>query len=150
MLIGRRQCCGNYAAALNISGGLARGHDQARGQSALADLLAGTRRGLDDLEAAQSSRRPIDRYPIGYGGHTDSHERTRRHHRQGIGERPLGETAFSLRAAKKGLATAVKFANSIHAQLPVAASALACFEEAEAAGLADADATTRWPQRQSR
>jgi 3-hydroxyisobutyrate dehydrogenase len=37
--------------------------------------------------------------------------------------------------------------------LPVAASALACFEEAEAAGLGDADATavsTRWPQRQSK
>jgi len=34
--------------------------------------------------------------------------------------------------------------------LPVAASALACFEEAEAAGLGDADATTvsvRWTQR---
>jgi 3-hydroxyisobutyrate dehydrogenase len=67
--------------------------------------------------------------------------------------RPLGETAFSLGAAKKDLATAVQFANSIHAQLPVAASALACFEEAEAAGLGDADATivsTRWPHRQSR
>jgi 3-hydroxyisobutyrate dehydrogenase len=66
---------------------------------------------------------------------------------------PLGETAFSLSAAKKDLATAVQFANSIHAQLPVAASALTCFEEAEAAGLGDADATTvstRWPQRPSR
>jgi len=66
---------------------------------------------------------------------------------------PLGETAFSLSAAKKDLATAVQFASSIHAQLPVAASALACFEEAEAEGLGDADATTvssRWPQRPSR
>ena len=66
---------------------------------------------------------------------------------------PLGETAFSLGAAKKDLATAVQFASSIHAQLPVAASALACFEEAEAEGLGDADATTvssRWPQRPSR
>ena len=48
------------------------------------------------------------------------------------------------------LATAVQFAASIHAQLPVAASALACFEEAEAAGLGEADATTvsvRWTQR---
>jgi 3-hydroxyisobutyrate dehydrogenase len=66
---------------------------------------------------------------------------------------PLGETAFSLSAAKKDLATAVQFASSMHAQLPVAASALACFEEAEAAGLGDADATTvssRWPQRPSR
>ncbi len=61
-----------------------------------------------------------------------------------------GETAFSLSAAKKDLATAVQFARSIHAELPVAASALACFEEAEAEGLGDADATTistRWPQR---
>jgi 3-hydroxyisobutyrate dehydrogenase len=65
----------------------------------------------------------------------------------------LGETAFSLSAAKKDLATAVQFASSMHAQLPVAASALACFEEAEAAGLGNADATTvssRWPQRPSR
>lgn len=63
---------------------------------------------------------------------------------------PLGETAFSLSAAKKDLATAVQFARSIDTQLPVAASALACFEEAEAAGLGEADATTvssRWPQR---
>ena len=70
-----------------------------------------------------------------------------------LGGQPLGETAFSLGAAKKDLATAVQFANSIHAQLPVAASALACFEEAEAAGLGDADATTvstRWPQRPPR
>jgi 3-hydroxyisobutyrate dehydrogenase len=66
---------------------------------------------------------------------------------------PLGETAFSLSAAKKDLATAVQLASSIHAQLPVATSALACFEEAEAAGLGDADATTvssRWPHRPSK
>jgi 3-hydroxyisobutyrate dehydrogenase len=70
-----------------------------------------------------------------------------------LGGQPLGETAFSLGAAKKDLATAVQFANSIQAQLPVAASALACFAEAEAAGLGDADATTvstRWPQRPPR
>jgi 3-hydroxyisobutyrate dehydrogenase len=63
---------------------------------------------------------------------------------------PPGETAFSLSAAKKDLATAVQFAKSIQAELPVAASALACFEEAEAAGLGDSDATAisaRWPQR---
>jgi 3-hydroxyisobutyrate dehydrogenase len=63
---------------------------------------------------------------------------------------PLGATAFGLSAAKKDLATAVQFARTLHAELPVAASALACFEEAEAAGLGDADATvisTRWPQR---
>ena len=62
------------------------------------------------------------------------------------GEKP-GETAFGLSAAKKDLATAVQFAASIHAELPVAASALACFEQAEAAGLGDLDATTaavRW------
>ena len=67
-----------------------------------------------------------------------------------LGGAPLGETAFGITATKKDLATAVQFAASIHAQLPVAASALACFEEAEAAGLGDADATTvsvRWTQR---
>jgi 3-hydroxyisobutyrate dehydrogenase len=63
---------------------------------------------------------------------------------------PLGETAFGLNAAKKDLATAVQFGSSIGADLPVTASALACFEEAEAAGLGDADATavsSRWVQR---
>jgi 3-hydroxyisobutyrate dehydrogenase len=65
------------------------------------------------------------------------------------GEKP-GDTAFGLSAAKKDLATAVQFAASIHAELPVTASALACFEQAEAAGLGDADATTaavRWAKR---
>jgi 3-hydroxyisobutyrate dehydrogenase len=65
---------------------------------------------------------------------------------------PLGETAFGITAAKKDLATAVQFASSIHAELPVAKSALACFEEAEAAGLGEADATTvsvRWTQRKT-
>jgi 3-hydroxyisobutyrate dehydrogenase len=63
---------------------------------------------------------------------------------------PMGETAFGLSAAKKDLATAVQFGASIQVQLPVTASALACFEEAEAAGLGDADATAvsiRWTQR---
>lgn len=67
-----------------------------------------------------------------------------------LGGAPLGETAFGIAAAKKDLATAVQFAASIHTQLPVAASALACFEEAEAAGLGEADATTvsvRWSRR---
>jgi 3-hydroxyisobutyrate dehydrogenase len=62
------------------------------------------------------------------------------------GEKP-GETAFGLSAAKKDLATAVQFAATIGAELPVAASALACFERAEAAGLGDLDATmasVRW------
>ena len=67
-----------------------------------------------------------------------------------LGGAPLGETAFGITAAKKDLATAVQFAASLHAELPVAKSALACFEEAEAAGLGDADATmvsVRWTQR---
>src|SRR5215813_1343065 len=49
-----------------------------------------------------------------------------------LGGAPLGETAFGLSAGKKDLATAVQFAASLHAELPVAASALGCFEEAEA------------------
>src|SRR6202051_2998725 len=67
-----------------------------------------------------------------------------------LGGAPLGETAFGLNAAKKDLACAVQFGASIAAELPVTASALACYEEAEAAGLGDADATaisTRWGQR---
>jgi 3-hydroxyisobutyrate dehydrogenase len=67
-----------------------------------------------------------------------------------LGGAPLGETAFGLNAAKKDLATAVQFASTIHVELPVTASAVACYEEAEAAGLGDADATaiaTRWSQR---
>jgi 3-hydroxyisobutyrate dehydrogenase len=69
---------------------------------------------------------------------------------RGLGGQSLGDTAFGLSAAKKDLATAVQFAAAIHAELPVAATALACFEEAEAAGLGDADATAisvRWAQR---
>jgi 3-hydroxyisobutyrate dehydrogenase len=67
-----------------------------------------------------------------------------------LGGQPPGEAAFGLSAARKDLATAVQFAASLHVELPVAASALACFEEAEAAGFGEADATavsTRWPQR---
>lgn len=59
------------------------------------------------------------------------------------------ETAFGLSAAKKDLATAIQLAASLRAELPVAAGALACYEEAEAAGLGEADATavsSRWPQ----
>jgi 3-hydroxyisobutyrate dehydrogenase len=70
-----------------------------------------------------------------------------------LGGAPLGETAFGLNAAKKDLATAVQFGASIHAELPVTASALACYEEAELAGLGDADATaisTRWAQRKGK
>ena len=70
-----------------------------------------------------------------------------------LGGAPLGETAFGLNAAKKDLACAVQFASSLHAELPVTASALACYEEAETAGLGDADATaisTRWTQRKGK
>ena len=70
-----------------------------------------------------------------------------------LGGSPMGETAFGVSAAKKDLATAVQFGASIHAELPVTESALACFEEAEAAGLGDADATAvsvRWAQRLTR
>jgi 3-hydroxyisobutyrate dehydrogenase len=70
-----------------------------------------------------------------------------------LGGAPLGETAFGLNAAKKDLACAVQFGASIHAELPVTASALACYEEAEAAGLGDADATaiaSRWTQRKGK
>ena len=68
---------------------------------------------------------------------------------KGLSGQPRGETAFGISAAKKDLATAVQFAASMGAALPVASSALACFEEAEATGLGDADAATisvRWPQ----
>src|SRR3982074_3435099 len=68
---------------------------------------------------------------------------------KGLSGQPRGETAFGINAAKKDLATAVQFAASIGAALPGASSALACFGEAEATGLGDADATTisvRWPQ----
>jgi 3-hydroxyisobutyrate dehydrogenase len=70
-----------------------------------------------------------------------------------LGGAPMGETAFGLNAAKKDLACAVQFGASIHAEMPVTASALACYEEAEAAGLGDADATaisSRWTQRKGK
>jgi 3-hydroxyisobutyrate dehydrogenase len=70
-----------------------------------------------------------------------------------LGGAPLGETAFGLNAAKKDLACAVQFGASLHAEMPVTSSALACYEEAEAAGLGDADATaisSRWTQRKAK
>jgi 3-hydroxyisobutyrate dehydrogenase len=70
-----------------------------------------------------------------------------------LGGAPLGPTAFGLSAARKDLATAVLFAESFSAELPVTKSALGCYEEAETAGLGDADATTissRWPQRNAK
>jgi len=69
-----------------------------------------------------------------------------------LGGAPLGEAAFGITAAKKDLATAVQFAASHHAELPVAKAALSCFEEAETAGLGEADATTvsvRWRNRKT-
>lgn len=66
---------------------------------------------------------------------------------------PLGPTAFGLSVARKDLATAVQFARTFHAELPVAASALACFEQAESAGLGDADATaisTYWTRKSAK
>src|SRR4051812_19752910 len=66
---------------------------------------------------------------------------------------PRGETAFAVSAAKKDLATALAFGQSIHASLPVTASALKCFEQAEADGLADADATSvpvHWVEQQTK
>jgi len=66
---------------------------------------------------------------------------------------PLGPTAFGLSAARKDLATAVQFAGTLNAELPVAAGALGCYEEAESAGLGNADATaisSRWPQRKAK
>ena len=70
-----------------------------------------------------------------------------------LGGAPLGPTAFGLSAARKDLATAVQFAANLKADLPVAASALGCYEEAETVGLGDADATTissRWPHRNAK
>jgi 3-hydroxyisobutyrate dehydrogenase len=70
-----------------------------------------------------------------------------------LGGEPLGPTAFGLSAAKKDLAMAVQFAATLNAELPATAGALACYEEAEAAGLGDADATaisSRWPQRKAK
>src|SRR6476646_2422645 len=61
---------------------------------------------------------------------------------KGLSGAPRGETAFGISAAKKDLATAVQFAASLHAALPVTATALACYAAAEAAGLGEADATT--------
>src|SRR4051794_9147456 len=69
-----------------------------------------------------------------------------------LGGQPAGDTAFAVSAAKKDLATAVAFAQSIAATLPVTASALKCFEQAEADGLADADATAvpvHWVKQQT-
>src|SRR3954468_8728390 len=65
---------------------------------------------------------------------------------------PPGDTAFAVSAAKKDLATAVAFGESIHATLPGTASARTCFEHAEADGLADADATAvpvHWVKQQA-
>ena len=71
-----------------------------------------------------------------------------------LGGAALGETAFGLSAAKKDLATAVQFAHQpFMPSFPSRPALLACYEEAEAAGFGDADATavsTRWTQRANR
>src|SRR6201986_3566311 len=67
-----------------------------------------------------------------------------------LGGGPLSETAFGITAAKKVLDTDVQFSASLQAELPVAKSSLACFEEAEKDGLGEADATTvsvHWTRR---
>src|SRR6266404_1685972 len=128
-----------------------RGRDvEARDQSTAAGLLAGARRGLDDLQTAQPARRPADRHLSDTAGAPTAMKARSANIARALAGEPMGEAAFGLSAAKKDLATAVQFAASIRAELPVTASALACFEEAEAAGLGDADATAasiRWPQR---
>ena len=125
--------------------------DEACGQSAAAGLLAGARRGPDHLQAAQSSRRPADRYPVRHLRRADRHERTRRQSSPRCWAARRSARPRSASPPRKRISPrAVQFAASIHAELPVTASALACFEEAEAAGLGDADATTvsiRWTQR---
>jgi 3-hydroxyisobutyrate dehydrogenase len=70
-----------------------------------------------------------------------------------LGGEKAGDTAFAVSAAKKDLATAVAFGQSIGASLPVTSSALKCFEQAEADGLADADATAvpvHWVKQQTK
>ena len=54
----------------------------------------------------------------------------------------LAHAAFTVSAARKDLATAVQFAQTLRTELPVASSALSCFQKAEAAGLGDADAVS--------
>ena len=64
-----------------------------------------------------------------------------------------GATSVTITGTNFASVTAVQFGASIHAELPVTASALACYEEAEAAGFGDADATaisTRWTQRKGK
>src|SRR5665213_3361512 len=58
---------------------------EACGQSAAAGVLAGARRGLDDLQAPQPSSRPANRYPDRYFGRSGRHERARTGDRQGSG-----------------------------------------------------------------
>ena len=127
--------------------------DETRGQSAAVGVLAGARRSPDDLQAAQSSRRPADRYPVRHRRCAGRDERARpvssprcwaarrsaRPHSASAPPKRIWPPPFNLPA-------------TLHAELPVAASALACYEEAEAAGLGEADATAisvRWTQREA-
>lgn len=54
-------------------------------------------------------------------------------------------TFFSVSGGKKDLMTAVNYAATLGAKLPVAASAAACFEQAEADGLGDRDVISTVP-----
>jgi 3-hydroxyisobutyrate dehydrogenase len=54
-------------------------------------------------------------------------------------------TQFSVSGGKKDLQTAVNYAGKLGATLPVAASAAACFEDAEASGLGDNDVISSIP-----
>ena len=125
--------------------------DETCGQPAAAGVLAGARRSLDDLQAAQSSRRPADRHPDRHVGRADRHEGPRPRYRQGTwAERRWAKPRSASMPRKRISPARSNSAASLHAELPVTASALACYEEAEAAGLGDADATaisTRWAQR---
>src|SRR5207248_8492237 len=58
-----------------------------------------------------------------------------------LGGQPLGETAFSLSAAKKDLATALQFAKSDKAELTLAAMTLPYRQETAAASQVDTDRT---------
>jgi 3-hydroxyisobutyrate dehydrogenase len=52
---------------------------------------------------------------------------------------------FAVSGGKKDLQTAINYAKTLGITLPVAASAAACFEDAEAAGLGDADVISTIP-----
>ena len=75
---------------------------EACGESAAAGLLAGAWRGADDLQAAQSSARPADRYPFRHRRRACRHEGARRHHRKGFGRRAAGRDRVRHYGGEKG------------------------------------------------